>query len=194
MMQTGGVIRVYRVVAPNKYKGSARMKNEYRITRDLFRSWGKEFSFHGGAYIFLFVLWCVVGVSGLAGIIFSVAMDLWWIYIYIWSLILAMAIFKLFFQQRIIWSRRYALCASTYGVAEWMRTTEFLEDEIVLTDHTSVNRFKYNSIRSIKEKHNAVLIFMNQNMALRLYKDAFVTGSWEDCKKMILEKAVLSLR
>jgi len=30
---------------------------------------------------------------------------------------------------------------------------------------------------------------MNNNMALRLYKDTFVEGSWEECKKMLLEKS-----
>ena len=66
-----------------------------------------------------------------------------------------------------------------------MRTTEFLEDEIVLTDHTSVSKLKYSNIKKIKEKNNIVMIFMNDNMAWRLYKDAFVEGSWEECKNII---------
>ncbi len=68
------------------------------------------------------------------------------------------------------------------------RTTEFLDNEIVLTDHTSVSKFKYSNIQGIKEKGNVVMIFMNNNMALRLYKDEFVDGSWESCKKLIFEK------
>ena len=62
---------------------------------------------------------------------------------------------------------------------------EFLDDEIILTDHTSVSKLKYSNIEKIKEKNNVVMIFMNNNMALRLYKDAFVEGSWEECKKKI---------
>ena len=69
-----------------------------------------------------------------------------------------------------------------------MRTTEFLEDEIVLTDHTSVSKLKYSNIKKIKEKNNIVIIFMNDNMALRLYKDAFVEGSWEECKEFLNSK------
>ena len=69
-----------------------------------------------------------------------------------------------------------------------MSLSEFLDDEIVLTDHTSVSKFKYSNIQKIKEKNNVVMVFMNNNMALRLYKDAFVEGSWEECKKLILEK------
>ena len=60
-----------------------------------------------------------------------------------------------------------------------------MDDEIILTDHTSVSKLKYSNIEKIKEKNNVVMIFMNHNMALRLYKDAFVEGSWEECKKKI---------
>ena len=165
------------------------MKNEYKITKDLIKSWAKEYHIHGAANIFLFILWCIVGVIGFFGLIFSVAMSLDWKIIYLYALMLIIAIFKLFIQRFIVWSKRYKLYSTTYGVTEWMRTTEFLDDEIVLTDHTSVTKFKYSNIQRIKEKGNVVMIFMNNNMALRLYKDAFVEGSWEECKRILFEKS-----
>lgn len=164
------------------------MKNEYKITKDLIRSWAKEYNLHGAANIFLFVLWCAVGIIGLLGLVFSISMSLDWMIIYLYALILVIAVFKLFIQRFIVWPKRYKLYSTTYGVTEWMRTTEFLDNEIVLTDHTSVSKIKYSNIQRIKEKGNAVLIYMNHNMALRLYKDAFVEGSWEECKKMLQEK------
>ena len=165
------------------------MKNEYKITKDLIKSWAKEYHIHGAANIFLFILWCIVGVIGFFGLIFSVAMSLDWKIIYLYALMLIIAIFKLFIQRFIVCSKRYKLYSTTYGVTEWMRTTEFLDDEIVLTDHTSVTKFKYSNIQRIKEKGNVVMIFMNNNMALRLYKDAFVEGSWEECKRILFEKS-----
>ena len=165
------------------------MKNEYKITKDLIKSWAKEYHLHGTANIFLFILWSVVGVIGFFGLIFSIAMSLDWKIIYLYALMLILAIFKLFIQRFIVWSKRYKLYSTTYGVTEWMRTTEFLDDEIVLTDHTSVTKFKYSNIQRIKEKGNVVMIFMNNNMALRLYKDAFVEGSWEECKRILFEKS-----
>ena len=144
------------------------MKNEYKITKDLIKSWAKEYHLHGTANIFLFILWCVGGVIGLFGLIFSIAMSLDWAIIYLYALMLIIAIFKLFIQRFIVWSKRYKLYSTTYGVTEWMRTTEFLDDEIVLTDHTSVTKFKYSNIQRIKEKGNVVMIFMNNNLALRL--------------------------
>ena len=164
------------------------MKNEYKITKELLRSWAKEYHIHGAVNIFLFILLCVVGIIGISGLIFSIALHTDWIVVYLYALMLVIAVFKLFIQRYIFWSKRYKLYSITYGVTEWMRTTEFLDDEIVLTDHTSVSKLKYSNIQKIKEKNNVVMIFMNNNMALRLYKDAFIEGSWEECKKMLLEK------
>ena len=164
------------------------MKNEYKITKDLIKSWAKEYHIHGAANIFLFIFWCVVGVVGLSGMIFSIAIHTDWIAAFLYALMLVIAVFKLYIHRFIAWSKRYKLYSTTYGVTEWMRTTEFLDDEIVLTDHTSVSKFKYSNIQKIKEKNNVVIIFMNNNMALRLYKDAFSEGSWEECKEIIIRK------
>lgn len=120
--------------------------------------------------------------------IFSIVLYTDWIDVYLYALMFVIAVFKLFIQRFISLSKRYRLCSTTYGVTEWIRTTEFLDDEIVLTDHTSVSKFKYNNIQKIKEKSNIIMIFMNNNMALRLYKDSFVEGSWEECKEIILKK------
>lgn len=164
------------------------MKNEYKITKDLMRSWAKEYHIHGAANIFLFILWCVVGVIGVSGMIFSIVLHADWMVVYLYALMFVIAVFKLFIQRFIVWSKKYKIYSTAYGVTEWMRTTEFLDDEIVLTDHTSVSKFKYSNIRKIKEKSTIVMIFMNNNMALRLYKDSFVEGSWEECKEIILKK------
>ena len=140
------------------------MKNEYKITKDLIKSWAKEYHLHGAANIFLFILWCVAGVVGLSGLIFTVQLQSDWIVVYLYSLLFAIAVFKLFIQRFIVWSKRYKLFCTTYGVTEWMRTTEFLDDEIVLTDHTSISKFRYSNIQTIKEKNNVVMIFMNNNI------------------------------
>ena len=161
------------------------MKNEYKITKKLMMSWAKEYHLQGAANIILFVLWCVVGIIGLGLIILFSVIGGEWINWYLSILFLFLSVFKLFFSRFVVWSKRYKLYSTTYGVNEWMRTTEFLEDEIVLTDHTSVSKLKYTNIKKIKEKNNIVMIFMNNNMALRLYTDAFVEGSWEECKDKI---------
>ena len=161
------------------------MKNQYKITKDLMKTWAKEYHLHGAANVILFIMWCVLGVMGIVALIVSITLHSEWIVIYIFSFITISAVFKLFLARFFVWSQRYKLLSTTYGVSEWIRTTEFLDDEIILTDHTSVSKLKYSNIKTIKEKGNVVMIFMNNNMALRLYKDAFVEGSWEECKEKI---------
>lgn len=161
------------------------MKNEYIITKELMKSWAKEYHLHGAANIILFIIWCILGVIGIAGLIFSIALYRDWFPIYMFSLLTFVAFYKLFLSRFFVWSKRYKLYSTTYGVTEWIRTIDFLDDEIVLIDHTSVSKLQYSNIEKIKEKNNIVTIFMNNNMALRLYKDAFVEGSWEECKQKI---------
>lgn len=167
------------------------MKNEYKITKDLMKSWAKEYHLYGKANKILFVGWCVLGVIGIAGLILSIALQSNWVNIYFYAIFTFIAFFKLFISRFVVWSKRYKIYSTTYGVSEWIRTTEFLDDEIVLTDHTSVSKIKYKNIQKIKEKTNVVMIFMNDNMALRLYKDAFVEGSWAECKEFLLSKTNL---
>ena len=161
------------------------MKNQYKITKDLMKTWAKEYHLHGAANVILFILWCIFGISCVVGLILSVLLRKGWVDIYIFALFTFVAFFKLFLARFFVWSKRYKLYSTTYGVSEWIRTTEFLDDEIILTDHTSVSKLKYSNINTIKEKSNVVMIFMNNNIALRLYKDAFVEGSWEECKEKI---------
>ena len=159
------------------------MKNQYKITKDLMKTWAKEYHLHGAANVILFIIWCVLGIIGIAGLIFSITLHS--VAIYIYALLTIIAFFKLFLARFFAWSKRYKLYSNTYGVSEWIRTTEFLDDEIILTDHTSVSKLKYSNIEKIKEKNNVVMIFMNNNLALMLDKDAFVEGSWEECKQKI---------
>ena len=162
------------------------MKNQYKVTKDLMRSWAKEYHLHGKANIIAFILFCVLGAIGTAGLITSVFfLRSSWVDVYLYAIFTFVAFYKLFVARFVIMSKRYKLYSTTYGVSEWMRTTEFLEDEIVLTDHTTINKVKYGNIEKIKEKNNGVIIFLNHNTAIRLYKDAFVEGSWEECKQKI---------
>lgn len=163
------------------------MKNEYKITKDLMISWANEYHLRG-INIALFILWCIIGVYGLVSLGIFIFTHSHWLYIYISFLCLFVAVYKLFFSRFIILSNRYKMLSRTYGVTEWIRTTEFSDDEIILTDHNTVTKIRYENITKIKEKNNVVIIFLHDNMALRLYKDAFVEGSWQECRERIESK------
>ena len=161
------------------------MKNEYKITKKEMMSWAKEYHLQGTSNIILFILWCILGVCGLIMILLLSLIGGDLINWYLAILFLFLSVFKLFFSRFVVCSNRYKLLSKTYGVTEWIRSAEFTDDEIILCDHTSVTKFKYENIKKIKEKNNVIIIFFNNNLGLRLYKDTFVEGSWEECKEKI---------
>ena len=164
------------------------MKNEYKVTKDLMMSWAREYYIVGAAQTVWFVMYIILGVISLILFALLFAFGGEWTQWYCAALFLILSVYQLFFSRFAIMSRRYALFSKTYGVHEWIRTTEFSEEEIVFTDHNSIARLKYENIKKIKEKGNTVMIFFNGNIALRLYKDAFVEGSWEECKELLNSK------
>lgn len=164
------------------------MKNEHKITKELMMSWAKEYYLFRSRDIILAILWSIVGLCGLIPLIALAsvggeATD--WI---LSILLIVLATYKLFIGRFVYMSKRYKMFSKTYGVDEWLRTIEFMEDEIVLTDHTTVNKLQYHNIKKVIEKGNVVLILFNDNIAFRLYKDAFIDGSWEECKELLNSK------
>ena len=164
------------------------MKNEYKVNKALMMSWAKRYIVNGAVNVVLLVLWIFVGVSALALIaLYAIkggdALD-WYIAI----IMLLLSVYKLFISRFIVISRRYAMYARIYGVPEWTRTTEFTDTEIIMTDHSATTVLKYENIKRIKEYGNEVIIFFNDNIATRIYKDAFTEGSWEECNTLIQSK------
>jgi hypothetical protein len=108
-----------------------------------------------------------------------------WINWYLAILFIVFSVYKLVFSRFVAWANRYRFLSKLYGVSEWIRSTEFTDEEIILTDHNSVTKLRYDHVKKIWEKQNVVMIFFQGNAALRLYKDAFVEGSWEACLEKI---------
>ena len=164
------------------------MKNIHKITKELMISWAKEYYLFRTRDIILAILWSIVGLCGLIpmiALVFVGGKPADWI---LSIVLILLAAYKLLIGRFVYMSKRYKMFARTYGVDEWLRTIEFTEDEIVLTDHTTVNKLKYRNIKAIKEKGNVALIVFNDNIAVRLYKDAFVDTSWEECKELLNSK------
>ena len=164
------------------------MRNEHKITKELMMSWAKDFYLVRASDIILAILWSIVAFCGLTLLATSIIVGgdaLNWLLAF---LFLFLSVYKLFFGRFVYISKRYKMFAKTYGVDEWLRTIEFTENEIVLTDHTTINKLQYRNIKKVIEKGNVILILLNDNIAFRLYKDAFVEGSWEECKKLLNSK------
>lgn len=128
------------------------MKNEYKITKEVMMSWAKEYHLRGARNIIMFILLCLLGLIGIDGLIHLSFVGGDWIDWYLSILFLIVSLYKLFFQRFAIMSNRYKMYSKTYGVAEWIRTTEFTDHEIIVSDHTSITKLKYENIKKIKEK------------------------------------------
>lgn len=164
------------------------MKNEYKINKALMMSWAKRYILSGAINIVLFILWVFVGVTSLALIALYSFKGGDWLDWYIAIIMLLLSVYKLFISRFIVISRRYAMYARIYGVSEWTRTTEFTDTEIIMTDHSAKTVLRYENIKKIKEYGNEVIIFFNDNIATRIYKDAFTEGSWEECNTLLQSK------
>lgn len=166
------------------------MKNEYKVTKELIKSWAREYHLIGAANVVSFVMLCISCGLGVLAVVMSVMGIGGWLTSYFGVLLIFLAIYKLFFARFVIWNKRYKMWSTAYGVAEWIRSHEFAEDEIVLTDHNSVVRMRYENIVEIKEKGNTVLIVFKGNSAMRIYKDTFTEGSWEECRALLASKMI----
>ena len=164
------------------------MKNEYTVNKELMISWARQRNFGSGADMGLFVLWVITAVCGVAGTvkfcissgkITDLVISLW---------LVGIAVYKLFFSKYFVWNKRFDQLSKSYGMSKWQRSTEFLDNEVKLSENSSSVSFKYSQIKKLKEKGNLVILFLDNGLAVRIYKDAFVDGSWEECKKLLVEK------
>ena len=170
----------------NAQKGYGMMKNEYTITKKEMMSWAKEYHIRGAKAVFFFILWCVLGVCGIFITIAAILSESKnWVAFSLGGLYLVASVYQLFFSRFVHYSRRYKLYSRFYGATEWQRTIEFTDDEIVITDHTSVTKLLYSNVKKIIEKNNVAIIIFKNNIAIRLYKGTFTEGTWEECKEKI---------
>ena len=161
------------------------MRNEFTITKQEMLSWVKRYSFVGVGNKILFALHLLLGLVGISLLILILPCggDTLSGAIGIASVIIS--VYKLFFERFVFMTRRYNLLAKTYGVDKWQRVIEFNENEIILNDHNSTTKFLYENVRQIIDQCDIVMIVLNNNIALRFYKDTFTVGTWQDCKAML---------
>ena len=158
------------------------MKNQYKITKKEMLSWIKEWRLQGVSNIILFALWCISGAIGFGALFAITFLDVHWIFCFLFLLCLLLF---LLYAPLFVLLNRYNTLSKAYGKNEWVRTTNFADDEIIVVDHTSITKFRYENIKKIKENNTVIIIFFNNRLAIRLYKDTFIEGSWEECKQKI---------
>lgn len=172
------------------------MKNEYKITKELMKSWAKGYHFKSIHNIIGLIMGCCIFLYG-AIWSFEIYYLLGYHIIYfpeylaaeiILIFITLLPLYMIFIRPTVLYTKTYKAYSKIYDVPEWTRTVEFTDTEIIVTDHTSVNKYLYKNLRGFKERKDHVIINFGHGTGARIYKNAFVEGTWEDCKKLISEK------
>ena len=140
-----------------------------------------------GANLVLFVLWVAMLLFWIPYTVLMVLFNGKLTSIFIGIFICLVSVYKLILQRLMISSAQYKMQAKAYG-ENWTRTIEFQEDCILITDGSATFRHPYSFVTKIKEKGNKIWFYCENKAALRLYKDKFVDGTWEECRKLMEER------
>ena len=160
------------------------MKNQYKITKELMFSWAKDFPIFTVSTAILYILYSFAALCGfllLATLLAKGGEESDFI---IAILILIISLYRLFFSRIVLTVSTYTRLSNRFNSTEWVQTVEFCEDKIKVSLHNSTGEYSYSQIKKIVErKKQAFIIF--KNGVLRLYKNAFIEGSWEECKQKL---------
>ena len=153
--------------------------NKYQMTWKRYRSWTAE-NMTRGAQLVMMILWCVIALICLA-----LAMIADFGFRSLYFILAIFGIYRAFFRVFVIAKSRYRRLAQSYGKDNWTRRIVFGDDGITLSEEKSSFHYDYSDIINIREKGNEICLDASDKTVLRLYKDAFVESSWEECKSRL---------
>lgn len=156
------------------------IRNEYKITWKVYRSWGLENAFKGAQLLFA-IFWVVLALLIL---VLDISSGGWFFYHYFFLF----CIYRAFFRWMVRTNAQYRALAKQRNGADWLRKISFEEDTIRLEDGNVSVVYDYSDIVEIKEKGNKVWLNASDKAVIRLYKDCFIDSTWEECKSWIEEK------
>lgn len=187
------------------------MKNEYTITKRLIRSWEKGWYFNSAVNTVVLILYCsLVAFCLVLPHPFTYLIRHEAVYERFYPVIFAifhsialLTAHLTYVIPRTMYSNpgdpnhqnnHYKTCSKNYCAKKWQRVIELTENEIIVDDKYAVLKFEYSTIKRVKEKRNMVIIFLKSGFEIRLYKNAFATGSWEECKKLLSRKSSINIK
>lgn len=160
------------------------MKNEYVVTKKLLRSWVTE-NMYKGMQLGFNIGWAAFALACLAMLIFAAkgAFDY-----FIYGALFVICAYNAYFRIFPVAAAQYRRMSKTYGTDNWTRTIEFGDERITLSEGTISAEYEYSDIVKIGEKDNIIRLTARNRTVLRLYRDAFVGGTWEDCRELINQR------
>ena len=153
------------------------MKNQYRVTKGRYLRWTMEGMFQKVKLILLGVFLLIIG--GL--IYFGLKDEINPILL----LIAAICLYTVFLKSPLATLKRFKAMQRKYGEKSWLRTVEFTEEGIRLSEGDVELVLDYAEITDIWEKPDRILLVLEGRTVIRLYRDSFVDTDWETCKAYI---------
>ena len=165
------------------------MKNEYTVDYNLLKSFLIEAKF-SGIRLGFFIGYCIIAFGMLAVtvlyLVFIPNFDK--IAVFMMFIVVFFAIYSAFIRDLIIFKKQYNFLVKTYGCKSWTRTIVFGDEKITTTEATRTITCNYSDIIDITENGNRIWIKLSNKTVIRLFKDAFIDCTWEECKDYILSK------
>ena len=160
------------------------MKNEYKVTLDMFYSWALEGKFKGRRLRF-FIMWCAFGVFylGIAFLVRAIIAPLGYSYAVLFGLFLFLSVFSFYcaFLRDVVRAMgEYERSKKRYKPL-WIRSVELTEEKIVLTDGEVTLTYGYLDVDTIINAKKAAVLSLTDGTLIRLYHDKFISSDTAEC-------------
>lgn len=149
------------------------IKNEYTVTWKLYRGWLFENKLKGVRLAFL-LFWSFMAVVTLI-ISFFTNIPAFFLLLSIYC------VYRAVLWDYVAGKKQYSQLAKFCGGKNWTRTITLSDADICISEGPSVIHFKNTDVVRVVEKGDKIWLIMNSNTVLRMYKSAFVEGSWDTC-------------
>lgn len=153
------------------------IKNQYQVTWKLYQEWLMENKTKGAKLAFL-LFWTLLAI-----VLFAII--IWGHFSFLYLLLALFCVYRAFFRDDIAARKQYAQLAQMYGCESWIRTITVSDTDIVIEEGTSFINLKKADIARVIEKGDRIYLVMNSKMVVRMYKSAFVEGSWDECRMLL---------
>lgn len=168
------------------------MVNEFELNLETFKRF-RKMSRSTGVWLVFKVLWCVVLGISVLGLAFLGMLHIKYgfesyLARYIVFLCVVYSAFKVFFFNNLNIKSQFKSFCKLYGKTSWIERIEVFEEKITITEEGNVSNFNHTKIKRILEGTDIVTVMYEGNMNVLILKDKFVTGSWEECKHLMVSQ------
>lgn len=129
-----------------------------------------------------------------AGIVFSIGIFAYgifraWAYSDRFIFIVLVIYLVVFIFVMRMWGKAYKMAMEKYGHDDWHRVIVIDDHGIAQTELTSKGtipeKYAFSDITELKEDDNDLTLSTTDRSFIRLKKDSFTVGNWEDCRQFI---------